>query len=291
VIGRIDPRAFWLLLAVVASAALGQVPSTDIFVVSIDDGGVGDVKRVTNRDAYDNQPMFLPPGERLVFSSMGTEGTDIRLYDFASGKTERLVETPQSEYSPTPIPGREAISLVRDYGDQKQQLWAFPLDGGEPELLLPDVNPVGYHAWVDNESLILFVLGEPMTLQYARVGPGTGKILAEFPGRALGQVPGSNEMSFVDKAGESWWITAIDPSSGKKRRLMPTLEACEDYAWAPDGAVWMGKASRLYRRQLDDDSWQPVADLADHGVHEITRLSFSPDGKLLALVGRHAAAD
>ena len=53
-----------------------------------------------------------------------------------------IVGTPQSEYSPTPVPGRDAISVVRDYGELKQQLWSFPLDGGEPQLLLPDVNPV-----------------------------------------------------------------------------------------------------------------------------------------------------
>ena len=129
----------------------------------MDGDGVGSPRRVTDREGYDNQPQFLPDGKGLVYSSLRDGGTDIYLYDPATEDTRVVVQTPQSEYSPTPVPGRNAISVVRDYGDLKQQLWSFPLDGDEPDLLLPDVNPVGYHAWVDRESVILYVLGEPAT--------------------------------------------------------------------------------------------------------------------------------
>ncbi len=279
------------LLFFLVSTALAQVPSTDIFVVSVDGGRVGDTVQVTDREGYDNQPQFLPDGHRLVYSSLGGNGTDIRVHELRSGEDKILVDTPESEYSPTPIPGRKAISLVRDYGDQKQQLWSFPLGGGEPELLLRDVNPVGYHAWVDEENLILFVLGEPMTLRSAGVGPGEGRILAENPGRALARIPNSNEMSFVDKSGDEWWLTAVDASTGKKRRLLKTIEGREDYAWAPDGAVWMGDDSRLFRRHLDREVWTEVADLDAQGIYGITRLAFSPNGKKLAIVGNRTPAD
>jgi len=282
-----------VLFFTILGPALAQRPSTDIFLLAVDDRGAGSPRRVTDRDGYDNQPHFLLDGKSLVYSSSRHGGTDIYVYELATGATRVVVQTPESEYSPTPIPGRDAISVVRDYGDLKQQLWSFPLDGSEPELLLPEVNPVGYHAWVDGESVVLYVLGEPATLQWAHVGPGKGQILAKSPGRTLARVPGSShEMSFVDQSQETWWITAIDPRTGATRRLTETLDAREDYAWSPDGTLWMGDDSRLYRHRLQQGGvWEQVADLDAQGIYGITRLTFSPDGKSLALVAARPPAD
>jgi Tol biopolymer transport system component len=273
------------LIAIVLTS--GSVhASNDIFIVPVEGETVGTPSRVTDREEYDNQPQFLPDGRSVVYTSMRGETTDIYRYDLETGEAEAIVTTPQSEYSPTPIPGRDAISLVRDYGDLKQQLWSFPLDGGEPRLLLPEVNPVGYHAWVNQERVILFVLGEPHTLQFAKIGPGAGKVVGESPGRALARIPGGSEMSYVDKSGEQWWLTAIDPETDKTRQMIVMHDEREDCAWAPDGAVWMGDGSKLYRWHPDsEDGWELVADLAEHDIDGITRLAFSPDGKKLAVVG------
>lgn len=284
-------------LALGAGAASGQVLSTDIFLLSIEGTVVSGPLPVTDREGYDNQPQFLPDGSGLVYSSMGADGTtDIRLYDLVSGESDVLVATSESEYSPTPIPGRDAISVVRAYDDGRQHLWAFPLDGTEPELLLPDIDTVGYHAWIDEQNLLLFVLGEPMTLQSAHVGPGDGTVLGVSPGRALARIPGSHEMSFVDLSGDDgWWLTAIDLATGERQRLIQTLGGREDYAWAPDGAVWMGDDSRLYRWQPsageEENGWQQVADLDAVGIYDITRLAFTADGAQLAVVGARPPAD
>lgn len=290
---RLRPAAAALLLPLINAPLFPQVPSTDIFLLPVSGAAVGAAQRVTDRDGYDNQPQFLPGDDALVYSSIDEQGsTDIHRYDIATGRTRVVVATAENEYSPTPIPGRDAISVVRDYGNEVQQLWAFPLDGGAPELLLPDVNPVGYHAWADEENLLLFVLGEPMTLQSAAVGPGAGTVLAASPGRALGHIPGRAEMSFVDKSEpEQWWLTAIAMGDGETRRLTPTLEGREDYAWAPDGAAWMGDDSRLYRWHLDGGEWEQVADLDAQGIYGITRLAFSADGSRLAVVGTRPPPD
>jgi hypothetical protein len=35
-----------------------------------------------------------------------------------------------------------------------------------------EIKPVGYHAWIDTDQLAIFVLGQPATLQHARVSSG-----------------------------------------------------------------------------------------------------------------------
>jgi len=278
-------RTWTSLVSALLAFGLAQA-SNDIFIVPVDGKTVGIPLRVTDRAEYDNQPQFLPDGRSLVYTSMRGGATDIFRYDLESGEAVAVVSTPQSEYSPTPVPGDDAISVVRDYGDLKQQLWSFPLDGGEARLLLPDVSPVGYHAWVSDEQVILFVLGEPHTLQLATIGPGPGKIVGDSPGRALARIPGRSEMSFVDKTGEQWWLTAIDPKTGTTRHLIAMHQEREDCAWSPDGSVWMGDGGELYRWHPDsEDGWELAADLGEHGIEGITRLAFSPDGTKLAVVG------
>jgi hypothetical protein len=273
-------------------AAYGQAPSTDIFVFDVQGSTLGTVQRVTNREGYDNQPKFLASGKQIVYSSLHDGQTDIYRHDLGSGENTRIVASPESEYSPTPIPGTHSISMVRDYGDLKQQLWSVDLRSGEEALLLPDVSPVGYHAWVDQDSVMLFVLGEPHTLQYARIGPGQGNVLADSPGRGLFRIPGRQQMSYVDKTGDEWWLTAIDPRTGTQERLIATPSGREDYAWAPDGSVWIGDDSRLLRWEPGDtDGWQSLADLDSQGIYGITRVTFSEDGKRLAVVGQRPPTD
>lgn len=289
-----------LLAAAIAAPAPAQAPSTDVYLVRFEASEglyrMGLPLNVTDRDGYDNQPQFLADGT-LVYASQREGQTDIQRYDPASGTRSRLTATPESEYSPTPIPGREAISVVRDYGEGVQQLWAFPLpddagQAGPPERLLThDLGPIGYHAWVDGKSLLLFVLGEPMTLQLAEVGAKKGKHLADDPGRGLAAMPDGRRMSFVHKpSDEEWWVCAIDPASGEIERLVPTRPGREDYAWGPDGSLWMGDGSALWVWRPGEADWRPVRDLAASGVHGITRLAFSPDGRWLALVAERPAA-
>ncbi len=100
----------WLFL--ILAPTFAQIPSTDIYLLAVDGDEVGSPRRVTDRDGYDNQPQFLPDGNSLVYSSLRHGGTDIYLYDVATGKTRVVVQTPESVYSPTPVPGRNAISVV-----------------------------------------------------------------------------------------------------------------------------------------------------------------------------------
>ena len=255
------------------AALPAQAPSTDVWVVPLarTDSGyeLGTPTNLTDREGYDNQPKFLPGGD-LVYTSHRDGQTDIYLHDVA-GATRRVTATAESEYSPTPMPGGEAISVIRDYGEGAQQLWAFSLGAGEPRLLLThEIGPIGYHAWVDSDELVLFVLGDPMTLQLAEVGATAGKWLADNPGRALAAMPDGSGMSFVHKVSdEEWWLSAVEPSSGAIRRLVKTRPGREDYAWAPDGSVWMGDGAELHSWRPGQEDWLLAADLGSAGIADI----------------------
>jgi tricorn protease-like protein len=289
-----------LILLLYAFNALSQSlpPSTDIYLapISVTAGRleVGMPMNITARKGYDNQPSFLPDGSGILYTAIQTNPsgpqaptqTDIFQYDIASQTTLRITATPESEYSATVTPNRESFSVIRVEPDSTQRLWQFKLDGTYPSLALADIKPVGYHAWVDDSTLALFVLGNPPTLRIASVKTGRSEIVARGIGRSIHKVPGVHAVSFVHKVSqEEWWITMLDVRTGATERVVRTLAGSEDYSWTPEGLVVMGQGSKLFAyRPGQGLEWREIADLSANGLGTITRLAVSPDGRWLAVV-------
>ncbi len=287
--------ALLLFLPPTPSAAGAQPPpGTDIWAFRISGAtppvGVHAAVRVTNRPGYDNQPHF-PPGERLIlYTTVNSVGqADIWSYNLSSGERRNITQSaPESEYSATVMPSLGRFSAIRVEADSTQRLWSFESGGTNPEVILETVEPVGYHAWLDQDLVALFILGEPATLQIASVSRGTAEIVAEDIGRSLHRVPGRRTVSFVQlEPFGSGWIMEFDPASRVTTPLAPLLEGNEFYAWAPDGTILMGEGSIIYRWVPgESEAWEGIIDLEPAGILGISRIAVSPEGGWLAVVAR-----
>ena len=269
-------------------------PATDIFLAEINASSenptIAAVRNLTNRDGYDNQPCFLADGD-LLYTSIRDDGqADIFRLDPESTKSERLTFTQESEYSPTPMPKKRAFSVVRVEHDGTQRLWSFPLKGGPPQLLLPDIKPVGYHAWLDSKRVALFILGNaegaPHRLLLANINGSKPEDLLPDIGRGLRKTPAKNAVTVIHKATDTqWYIREIDLKTRVGTNLTPTLKGSEDFEWTSDGALLMAQESSLYRfRPGIDQNWIKLADLSGQGLKQITRIALRSDGKAVALV-------
>ena len=273
------------------AGSAGAQQGTDIYVgrLSLSGGrlAVTGLKNATNRDGYDNQPSFGPSGTFFLYTSGRSGGqTDIFRYDIASGTSRPITRTPESEYSPTMMPGGASFSVIRVEADSAQRLWSFGMDGRNATLLLEDIMPVGYHAWGDDRTLALFVLGSPPTLQLADANTGRADVIEEGIGRSLHRIPGQRAISFVHKVAEDeWWIKRLDLRTQEVTPLVQTLTGSEDYAWTPGGIIVMGRGSVLFQWDGGAAAWSEVADLSSQGVEEITRIAVSPAGDWIAIVG------
>lgn len=285
----------------VARCVFGQTapPSTDIFLVDVLKRGgqlaLGTPTNITFRPGYDNQPLFTPDGKSLLFTSQREgEQTDIYRYDLATRFTAPITKTAESEYSPTVTPDEKSFSVIRVEADKTQRLWQFPLAGGTPALVLTNIKPVGYHVWLDANTLALFVLGQPNTLQLVDVKSEKAEVLAQSIGRALHRIPGQpSQFSFVHKAEKEWWVKAYDLKTRQTTNLIKTLPgspSSEDCAWLPNGTLLMAQGSNIYKWQRGKDAdWQLIADLEASGVTNITRLAVNAKGDKLALVAQPPA--
>jgi dipeptidyl aminopeptidase/acylaminoacyl peptidase len=272
--------------------AQGAAPQPDVYLaaLSFEGGGlrVGRPTNVTHREGYDNQPSFSPDGRTLFFTSTRADAqADIYRYEIAAARTERVTTTdPESEYSATVMPSGDAISVIRVERDSTQRLWRVPLGGGASTVILEGVKPVGYHAWADDRTLALFVLGTPATLQIADVRTGRTESVATKIGRSLHRMPGSRRISFVSKAAKDTnWVMALDLTTRAVQPVAPLPKGVEDYAWLPDGRMVAGDGSRLVVRSQERDAvWTEIADLSGAGLGGISRLAIAPGGDRIAIV-------
>jgi hypothetical protein len=273
--------------------AAAAPPATDIFLSSmrVQDGRVvvGPPVNVTARPGYDNQPFFLPNGRAFLYTSIREDRqADIYRYDVGRARSERLTTTRESEYSPTPLPDDAGFSVVRVEADSTQHLWAFDADGTHPRLLLDSIKPVGYHAWADSHTLLLFVLGTPPTLQIADTRrPGArGEIVTRNIGRPLQRVPGSAAIAFLQRdSARGNWIKQVNAHTKDVTPLVRAMDDADYFTWATGGIVIAARGTKLYqwnpRRSQD---WEEVADLGAAGLANVSRLAVSPKSDRIAIV-------
>jgi len=291
-----------LIIIGIGAAARSQTPSpsptatpafSDIFIVDVKNerGGMrfGPPVKITAFAGYNNQPFFLPDGRSILYTSIRDKQADIYRYDLRSRATSQITNTPESEYSPTLMPDGKNISVVRVEADGTQRLWKFPQNGGQPSLILANIKPVGYHLWIDNHTLALFILGakgKPNTLQIVDVQSEKAEVVAENPGRILRRIPHQNKFSFVHKISDrEWTIKEFDLRTYTSASLTATLTGVEDYAWLPSGVLLMAKDSKVFSLlPLQGKNWEEIGDFSKAGLKGITRIAISPKGDRIAIV-------
>lgn len=264
-------------------------PSTDIWLGSLERDAQGrlvisGLANATDRNGYDNQPAFDPAGSALYYTAaMDSTQTDTFRHLVEDGVSERVTHTSAaSEFSPTPIPGQEAFSAIHERNGL-QYLWRYGVDGSELGPIFATAEPVGYHAWADERTVAMFILGSPPTLHVGDALSGEIRGVAENPGRSIHRIPGSGDISFVRKVDdEEWWIERLDPASGDSERIVRTLPGREDHAWTPRGEILMGNGTVLFAWSADA-GWHEIVEL-DAGAGDISRIAVSPDGSRIALV-------
>jgi hypothetical protein len=271
-------------------------------------GGVSSLKSakpspVSTIAGYDNQPYFSPDGTRILFAANHDgKQTDVYVFDRGASRVAQLTKTAENENSPTYVPTGAgpagSFTVVQSEFDKTggrpaspiQRLWRFNADGTSPQLILADINPVGYHAWMTADQLVLFVLGaqgKPATLQIASVKSGKAQVAAEGIGRSLHRIPGTGLASFVHREGEEFWVKQIEVASGKIETLVRTAAGSSDrdMAWMPDGkTMLMSAGTKLMSWTRGAAGWTEVFDASAHQLGAVSRIAISPKGDALAIV-------
>jgi hypothetical protein len=281
-------RILILCICAITTIHAQQIPGSEIYLFDLKNGKdevvLSSPKNITNHPGYDNQPFFHPDKPLLYFASANEDSkTDIIEYNLKTGASKKITNTSEREYSPTVTPDRKFISCIVQRDNGAQDLGKYPIEGGAPEVIINSVT-VGYHAWLDNNTLYIFVLGEPLTLHRYLVSEKKDEVIESNIGRSVQKVPGKTKISFVHKATpDKWTIKTIEGNVAQE--IGETLKAREDLAWTPDGKFIMSDGEKLFISEATSPlNWKEIKLNSSLALKGITRLAVSNDGTRLAVV-------
>ena len=289
----------WLALSFIASQcfyAAQSLANTDIFLANIKldktSATLTQVKNISNRAGYDNQPNFAPDSQGLYYTAMFQLNdkqfqADTLHYDLKQGTTKNISQTwHTSEYSPTPIEQGKRLSFIKVEEDGNQRLWSMDIKTAQQTIINDSIQPVGYHAWGQKQDLALFVLGEPMTLQYIHSpNQNKGQHVADNIGRSIRY--NEKHQVFSYSFGEIQQTLAIfNPAKSSTEVQVPLPTGAEYYTWFDSETVLSAEGAKIkaWRYRSADKDWRLFVDASQYCQTKVSRLAVSPDKTKLAFV-------
>lgn len=242
---------------------------------------------ITDHKGYDNQPYFHPVVPIIYYASANDSGrTDIMSYDYSRQITRQITNTSEREYSPTITPNEYYFSCIIQRDNGQQDLGQYMIAGGTAKVLINNLK-VGYHTWIDANSLLLFVLADSTNnLHYYNLATKESTIIARNPGRSLHKIPNKQAFSFIDKSSpDQWVIKQYDPATKAINSIVNTIGKTEDITWTPNGYILSSDGEKLYCFKPDTSKeWQPIDTKGLGMLKKITRMAVNKENTKLAIV-------
>lgn len=268
-------------------ALLAQLPSTQIYTIDMKANEskvlLEDISMITafNPNGYNNQPHFIDNNHLLIASDYKAgDATDIWELDLADKLATRITATASGEYSPTIQADGFHFSVIRqtnaNTAENSQILWSYPLDrssGGKSIVLDPAT--VGYHCWLSDELLALFLVGDPQELVLYNIKTKSSEHIAYNIGRSL-KTDKRGDLYYIQKTGSSGIIRKYDTSLKRSTFVTSTIPGQDDFEILPNGFLISSNGSSLMTfRPHIDQKWQVLKDLSPAGITKISRIAAS----------------
>ncbi|WP_166419347.1 hypothetical protein [Pseudoalteromonas sp. Z1A8] len=278
-------KLFKPLLGLFSIAALSPImaqasmPKSQVLLADLNTPYGVQVSIVSDKNSYNNQPHLTSTG--LYFThEMITDGqsqTDIAYYDLTSKQVTNISNSPVSEYSPTVMPSGDALSAIVVEADGKQKLWQYPLNSEDaPSRIFDWIEPVGYHAWGVQNDLVMFILGQPHTLQYTSVEAAKGQVVASNIGRTLIYNSSTATFLFSYTKNDQHILASFNPQNKQVEDLLRLPVQVQDFILKDDATIAYAIKNRVYQRKLDrSDEVSQWLDLSTYCETNITRMSYN----------------
>ncbi|MCB1582589.1 MAG: PD40 domain-containing protein [Xanthomonadales bacterium] len=266
-------------------------PGSEILLFDIhesDDGelSLGKAHNISNSKGYDSQPRFSKDGQFIYYTHFENGQMDIHQYNLTHNVSTPYMVTAESEYSPTPMPEKEGLSVVQVdvEGDQYLVLLNNQLVKEKQTGRYSDLKQVGYFNWTQDGYLWSFVLNDNNGGDlYVQNSDKKATKVTENIGRSFITDARSEQLYFVDKKTTPWRIQKINHKSLTPKPVMVLPMGVEDFTLDSKGRFWAGRDNTLFV-SLGQQRWYIAHEFSDPHYHQITRVTTNPQANKIAIV-------
>ncbi len=279
--------AFLLLLPGLPAPA--QLPETDLWLFNLEKKEnvyqAVNPQNITNRPGYDNQPAFTTDGKSILYVSIREDGqADIYRYDIKSKLQTNLTKSKVSEYSPTILPDESGFSAVVVEADSTQRVWNMGFDGSFMKFAGDATDSVGYHSWLNADTLLYYKLTEPHSLHALNLKTGKDVWLCDKPSRAFRKTGRGSQFLYAIKTEHALEFRIYKPSAKESRVYATYPSLNEDFIWHPELGLVKAENADLLRFNENTGKWEILFSFAGVGIKKITRFAFDAKSKRLVIV-------
>lgn len=285
-------KKLFLLATMISMASYAQT-NTEVYLFYLEKNEDGysltNKQNISNNKGYDSQPHFYD-NNTIIFSSTRDGQTDILKYDIKTGKKVFINNTPNGgEYSPQRIPGSDDVSAVRLDNSGLQRFYRYDIETGKPKELIRSLK-VAYPVWFNKKIVVSAVIGKnSLDLVTSDLQYGSNFTLQKNIGRSLHKIPNTNKISYISKKNSTWEIRALDVGNLRTSKIVDLSGKYEDMCWLPDGSILQARKNQILRfdPKVDKD-WKVMTAINDSEIQNISRITVSPDGTKLSIVGEES---
>lgn len=256
----------------------------DVFDIT----GSGSSLQIENRTVVDSlytvedQPSFHPTEPLLVFVAKAGNEFEVRTYNYLTRETKGLLKSKDPIKLPQITPDLKFISYLRSVGG-KFHLVKRSLKEGTESTINTTLALSGY-CWIDDNSMLATVDGNPNTLQLVTIRPFKSMVVAQH----VSNVIQKNKQHFVflhKLSVASWSMKRVD-QSGKIEIVASAVPDSEVYALTPEGSVLQIDGENRLALLSGSQAPKPIASAVWPDDRMFLSIGVSGDGKKLFVLSK-----
>jgi len=269
---------------------LNMPPGSEIMLFDIESNGQSiqfiNGKNISQAVGYDSQPKFSIDGKYIYYTHHVNGQMDIYQYEVSNGQRLAYMATKESEYSPTPLPESDGLSVIQvdDKGNQYVVILDREAKKDHRVQRYSDFKQLGYFNWTEGQNLWSFVLNDTAGGDlYLQGGDKNPIKILDHIGRSFIVDKKYKTLFFVDKNPQPWRIKSVQAEDTLVKDVMPLPDGVEDFTLDSKGRFWAGRGNTLFVSS-NQQRWFIAKEFDLPGLSQISRISTNPSGTKIAIV-------
>lgn len=220
-----------------------------------------------------------------LVKSRGKDSCTVFTSDLSDKSVSKFISTSTAVSHLQFTPDKKSISCLISLGMNGNALIQYALLDKKQSFLTEHIHWESY-VWIDDNSLLATVAGDPNTLTLQTLRPKREMPIAKNVSESMHRIYNLPSVYFIHKLSVDYWsIKKVKPDDGRIITVTQTLQDEETFALTPQGYLLMSTGNKLfYYDEKRNSGWKELAIATTISFSGIVKIAVNANGDKIALV-------